>query len=83
MPNPPRLLHSHLPDSANVKDPLSFFDLFLKDDDFNEIIMNTNKYAEDYTRKYQDTSQWRFNPINRSEIKVYFAILIYIGIHWL
>jgi hypothetical protein len=52
MPNPPRLLRSYLPDSANIKDPLSFFNLFLKDDDFNKIIMNTNKYTKDYTRKY-------------------------------
>lgn len=52
MPNSPRPLRSHLPDSANIKDPPSFFDLFLKDDDFNEIVTNTNKYAEDYTGKY-------------------------------
>lgn len=46
MPNPPRLIRTHLPDSANINNPRSFFDLFVKGDDFDDIVMNTNKYTE-------------------------------------
>jgi len=46
IPDPPRLIRTYLPDSANVKDPGSFFNIFLKDDDFNEIIININRYTE-------------------------------------
>ena len=52
MPNPPCLLCSHLPDSADIKDPIIFFEIFLKDDDFEMIVMNTNKYAESYAGRY-------------------------------
>jgi Transposase IS4 len=81
MPNPPRPMRSHLSNSADVKDPASFFDMFLKDDDFDMIAMNTNKYAESYAGRYQKAGQKVFKPTTRDEIKVYFAILIYLGIH--
>jgi hypothetical protein len=46
MPNPPYPMRTHLLDSANIKDPRSFFDIFVNDDDFEEIVTNTNKYAK-------------------------------------
>jgi hypothetical protein len=81
MPNPPRLLRTYLPDSANIKDPASFFEIFVKDEDFDMIMANTNKYAEQYSVRYPNASQRHFKPTNRTKIKIYFAILIYMGIH--
>ena len=81
MPDPSCPMRSHLPDSAKVEDPGSFFDMFLKDEDFDMITANTNKYAEQYLTRYPKASQQRFQPTNQTEIKVYFTILIYIGIH--
>ena len=46
MLNPPRLIHTHLPDSANIKDLASFFEIFVKDKDFDIIVTNTNKYTK-------------------------------------
>ena len=56
MPDPPRPMRSHLPDSAKVEDPRSFFDMFLKDKDFNIITTNTNKYTEQYSTRYPKAS---------------------------
>jgi hypothetical protein len=81
MSNPPRPICTHLPDSADIKDPGSFFDIFVNDNDFEEIVTNTNKYTEQYSVRYSNTSQRDFELTNRIEIKVYFAILIYIDIH--
>jgi hypothetical protein len=81
MPDPPRPLRACLPDSAKVNDPASFFDLFLKDDDFEMIATNTNKYAEAYPTLYPGNSARLFKPTCRAEIKVYFALLIFMGIH--
>ena len=46
MPDPSRPMCTHLPDSAVIDNPRSFFDIFLKDDDFDIITVNTNKYTE-------------------------------------
>jgi len=81
MPDPPRPLRAFLPDSAKVNNPGSFFDLFLKDDDFEMIATNTNKYAEAYPMLYPRNSARPFKPTCRAEIKIYFAILIFLGIY--
>jgi hypothetical protein len=46
MPDPPRLRCTYLPDFANIKDLTSFFEMFVKDKDFDVIVANTNKYIE-------------------------------------
>ena len=52
MPDPPRLLRSVLPDSANINDLGTFFDMFMKIEDLELIVANINKYTEAYTGRY-------------------------------
>jgi hypothetical protein len=46
MPNPPRLIRTYLPDSTDINNLRSFLDIFLKNDDFNEITVNINTYTK-------------------------------------
>jgi hypothetical protein len=50
MPNPTCPLHAILPDSINVKDPRSFFNIFLRFEDLELIVASTNKYVKVYTK---------------------------------
>jgi hypothetical protein len=52
MLEPPCLIRAHLPDSCVVKDLASFFKVFLRDEDFNLIVTNTNKYIIKYLTLY-------------------------------
>jgi hypothetical protein len=70
----PRPIRAYLPDSCIVKDPISFFEMFLRDEDYNLIITNTNKYTIEYLTLYPRNSHWVFKPTNRQEIKVLIAI---------
>jgi hypothetical protein len=70
----PRPIRAYLPDSCIVKDPISFFEMFLRDEDYNLIITNTNKYTIEYPTLYPRNSHWVFKPTNRQEIKVLIAI---------
>jgi hypothetical protein len=81
MPNPPRPIRSHLPDSCKVNDPASYFKYFMGDSEFDMIVTNTNKYADQYSTRHPQSSQRFFKWTNRAEIKVYLTILIFIGIH--
>ncbi len=56
MPNPLRLIRANLLDSYKVDDPTSFFELFLRDEDFDLIIRNTNKYSKEYLTLYPKNS---------------------------
>jgi hypothetical protein len=47
-----RPLHVILLDYINVKDPGTFFDIFVKFEDFDLIVVNTNKYIEEYFNQY-------------------------------
>ena len=51
-----RLIRAHLPDSCIVKDLASFFEMFLRDEDYNLIITNTNKYTIKYLTLYPKNS---------------------------
>ena len=42
----PRLIRAHLPDLCIVKDLASFFEVFLREEDYNLLATNTNKYAK-------------------------------------
>jgi hypothetical protein len=42
MPDPPCLIRTYLLETVNIKDPRSFFDLFLKNEDFDIITANIN-----------------------------------------
>jgi hypothetical protein len=52
MPDPPRLIRTHLLNFTNIKDLASFFEMFMKDEDFDVIVANTNKYIEQYLIRY-------------------------------
>jgi hypothetical protein len=53
MPDPPYPLRSILPNSANIQDLGSFFNMFMKIEDLELIIRNINKYAEAYAKRYR------------------------------
>jgi hypothetical protein len=74
MPEPPRLIRAYLPDLYIIKDPASFFKVFLRDEDFDLIVTNINKYAIEYPILYPRNSQRGFKPTNWQEIKVLIAI---------
>jgi hypothetical protein len=60
----PRLIRAYLPDSCVVKDPVSFFEMFLRDEDYDLIITNTNKYTIEYLTLYPKNSHRVFKPTN-------------------
>ena len=76
-----RLIRAYLLDSYVVKDLASFFEIFLRDEDYNLIITNTNKYTIKYLTLYPKNSYWVFKLTNRQEIKVLIAIWIFIRIY--
>jgi hypothetical protein len=63
--DPSRQMRAHLLDSCIVKDPASFFEIFLRDEDYDLIITNTNKYAIEYPTLYPGNSPRFFKPTNR------------------
>ena len=60
-----RLIRAHLPDSCVIKDLASFFEMFLRDKDYNLIITNTNKYTIEYLTLYLRNSYRVFKFTNR------------------
>jgi O-glycosyl hydrolase len=74
LPDLPRLIRAHLPDLYIVKDPISFFEIFLHNEDYNLIITNTNKYTIEYLTLYPGNSHQVFKSINQQEIKVLITI---------
>ena len=60
-----RLIRAYLLDLCVVKDLASFFEMFLRDEDYNFIITNTNKYAIKYLTLYLKNSYRVFKLINR------------------
>jgi hypothetical protein len=81
MPDPPRLIRSYLPESYKVNDLASYFAYFMRLEEFELIARNMNKYTKEYPTRYLEASQRPFKPTNAAEIMVYFALLIFIGIH--
>jgi hypothetical protein len=65
LPDLPRLIRAYLPDSCIVKDPISFFEIFLRNEDYNLIITNTNKYTIEYLTLYPGNSHRVFKPTNQ------------------
>jgi len=59
-----RLIRAHLPDSCVIKDLASFFEMFLRDGDYNLIITNTNKYTIKYLTLYLKNSYQVFKLTN-------------------
>jgi hypothetical protein len=85
--NPPREPKLNLPTSLDMESPYALFSLFISEDIFEKIFEkiseSTNEYAQRkraklceaflHARTWEDTIA--------AEIKVFFAILIYMGVH--
>jgi len=59
-----RLIRAYLLNSCVIKDLASFFEMFLRDKDYNLIITNTNKYAIKYLTLYFRNSYRVFKLTN-------------------
>jgi hypothetical protein len=46
MPNPPCLIRARLSDSCDIKNPATFFEMFIGDEQFDMLICYTNAYAQ-------------------------------------
>jgi hypothetical protein len=82
MPNPPRPIRTRLSDDYKIDDPRSFFTMFIRDNRFDILAKNTNSYAvyqlANHSKRHHCRRGWK--PTNQQEIKVYIAILLFLGI---
>jgi hypothetical protein len=74
-------IETYLPNLCVIDDPTTFFQLFLGNKQYDLIVRNTNKYTKAYLILYPRNSSRLFKPTCRQEIKVYIALLIYVGIY--
>ena len=65
MPEPARPMETYLPDSCVIDNPMTFFELFLGDKQYDIVVKNTNKYAAVYPTLYPGNSQRPFKPTDR------------------
>ena len=49
-----RLIRTLLPKSCNIRDLISFFKLFFREEQYDLLTINTNKYAAVYPELYLD-----------------------------
>jgi hypothetical protein len=81
--NPPREPRLNLPTGLNIESSYALFSLFIGEDMFEKISESTNEYARRKRVKLDDAvfheREWK--DTNAAEIKVFFAILIYMGVH--
>jgi hypothetical protein len=73
----------HLPTGLNIESPYALFTLFIGEDMFGKIAESTNEYARQKRAKlgeaFLHACTWK--DTNAAEIKVFFAILIYMRVH--
>lgn len=81
MPNPARKMSTVLPEDCDIKDLISFFELFFREEQYELLAKNTNKYAAAYPEIYPDKKPKPWKDTTASEIKIYVALLIYMGIN--
>lgn len=74
-PFPPTI---ELPPEVNIESPYSLFALFFSDDLIALLSSNTNKYAK---AKNAGQSGREWHETTTSDIKIFLAILIYMGVH--
>ena len=48
MPDPARLMRTLLPKDYDIRDLISFFELFFREEQYKILARNTNKYAAAY-----------------------------------
>jgi len=76
---PERPLIAHLPVGANLDDPASFFRMFFGEEQFEGFVDCTNKYARNWESENPESNRPTFRPVSIQEIKVYVALLIFLG----
>lgn len=76
---PERPLKAHLPEDVLIEDPASFFCMFFGEEQFEGFAECTNKYALHWRMENTNTKRHTFQPVSIQEIKVYIALLIFIG----
>ena len=81
MPDPARPMRTLLPEDCDIRDPISFFELFFGEEQYELLAINTNKYAAVYPDLYPQKKPKPWKHTNLREIKVYVALLIYMGIN--
>ena len=81
MPDPERPIQSRLPDDCDINDPISFFSLFFGEEQYELLARNTNKYAAAYPSIFPAREHRYWKPTDSDEIKVYLALLIFMGIN--
>ena len=65
-------------EAIGITDPLELFHLLIPDDFYDEILVETNRYAEQQRQLKNDTSPW--NPISKEELKAFIGLIIAMGI---
>lgn len=54
MPDPGRKMRTLLPEDCDIQDPISFFELFFGEEQYELLAKNTNKYAAAYPEQHPD-----------------------------
>ena len=81
MPDPPRPMETRLPEDCDIREPISFFELFFGEEQYESLARNTNNYARAYPDIFPGKQRRHWTETNSAEIKVYIALLIYMGIN--
>ena len=71
-----------IPKNIDPSDPLALFDLFIPSDMYETIATNTNKYAtlKGASTERVDSHHRAWYSTSADEIRVFFGILLYIGV---
>lgn len=64
---------------SNIPCPGSFFKLFFDNDVYETLVRNTNAYTEFKNAEAGGGRSWK--PIHTAHLKIWFGIVIYMGIH--
>jgi len=78
--HPPRPLVRLLPVSADVNNPISFFSMYFDDEEFELLAERTNKYAKHWFLTHPSSTRDQWHDCTADEIRIYFAVLIFLGI---
>jgi hypothetical protein len=81
MPDPPHLIVSNLLEDYEIDNPISFFELFFGDEQYELLTTNTNKYARAYPTIFPEKRRRGWVDVTVADIKVYIALLMWFGLY--
>ena len=64
--------------AVGIIEPLECFHLLLPDQFYNDLLVETNRYAQQQRAKKNDTTQW--SPLSKEELMAFIGINIAMGI---